>query len=89
MLVVDGEVFKFPKDWKYALKPDARLWTFFDADCTSEYDVRTFLYPGSPLVVFFTTSPTQHTSDWNKIYRIATANRVVMNPWTKNEIVEA
>ncbi|RXW14067.1 hypothetical protein EST38_g11787 [Candolleomyces aberdarensis] len=84
VLVTTDGYFELPERWIGYIKSDAFLWTFFDSDSQNLFNL--FARP-SPLVILYTASPFQKQYDWYKIQKHTHHTAIVMNPWTKGEIL--
>ena len=85
-LFVDAGVFAVPDRFPCS-QFNPFIWTLVDSD-EVEDGVPTFLVQkGSMHFVIFTTSPRRKR--WSRLHKTTSFARVIMNPWTINEILQA
>jgi hypothetical protein len=85
MFLQDG-VYEMPADFQQSSFLTT-VWTLVDSDESEDGPPSIAMTHGTRLAVIYTTSPVEDR--WSRMHKTVLDVTVVMNPWTKAEILEA
>lgn len=63
------------------------VWTLVDSDASPDGVPTHLAFCGTRHFIIYTTSPEKKR--WSRLHKIIEENVIVMNPWTRGEIIRA
>lgn len=88
----DGTYYLFVEEGVYELPPDFRraifrgiVWTLVDSDESTEGVPPSLVGHGTRLFVVYATSPARQR--WSRLEKTTLTTTLIMNPWTRSEIL--